>query len=64
MARHEPDDHLQSLYLELRTLMSALNRLHHPVYPGDPERIAQLEHDIAEIRKTIQERRRALTASA
>lgn len=64
MAREEADEHLQALYRELRTLMGALNRLHHPVYPGDPERIAELEREIEDIREAIQERRSVLVATA
>lgn len=60
----ENDPHLHALYRELRATIRELNQLHHPVYPGDPARIAELEEIVAEIRKTIRERRDLVTAQA
>lgn len=55
-----PADHdilLESLNDELRAQMAALNDLHHPVYPGSPRRIAELERRIDELRAAIVARR-------
>jgi hypothetical protein len=62
-----PADHdalLESLSDELRAQMAALNDLHHPVYPGDPRRIAELERRIDELRAAIVARRRELAPAA
>jgi hypothetical protein len=59
-----PDPVLDSLQDELRTVLDALNRLHHPVYPGDPGRIAELEREVAELRAVIAARKRSLRSVA
>jgi len=56
----ETDPALASLREELEVVIEALNRLYHPVYPGSPSRIRELEQRLAEIRARIRERRRTL----
>jgi hypothetical protein len=56
------DPLLESLNDELRSVMAALNELHHPVYPAGPKRIAELERRIDELRASIVARRRELAA--
>jgi hypothetical protein len=51
---------LESLNEELRSVMAALNELHHPVYTTGPKRIAEVERRIAELREAIVARRREL----
>ncbi len=58
------DPLLISLLDDLRAQMSALNDLLHPVYPGNPKRIAELEARIAEIRVALAERKAALAKTA
>ena len=58
----EADPMLASMLDELRSQLAALNQLHHPVVPGDPRRIAELERRIAELRAAIALRRRGRTA--
>jgi hypothetical protein len=55
---------LESLNDEMRSQMSALNELHHPVYPVAGSRIAELERRINELRESIACRRRELAAPA
>jgi hypothetical protein len=54
------DPVLESLQEELRSQMWALNELHHPVYPSNPKRVAELEHLVAEIRQAIVARRKQI----
>lgn len=62
--RTPPNDLLlASLRDELRVLLAELNNLHHPVYPGDPERIAALGVQVAEVRQAIRQRRAELRGS-
>lgn len=61
-----PADHdllSESLQDELRAQLAALNDLHHPVYPANPRRIAELERRIDELRAAITVRRRELAAA-
>jgi len=58
------DEHLASMQDELRTTITTLNNLYHPVYPVDPDRMKVLEARIAELRQAIVDRRRELAASA
>ncbi len=51
---------LESLNDELRSQMSALNDLHHPVYTAGPKRIADVERRIVQLREAIVARRRDL----
>jgi hypothetical protein len=60
---HDSDLVLQSLRDELRAQITALNELHHPVYPSAPHRIAELERLVADLRTQIAARRSELTAS-
>lgn len=62
MPDHDPV--LQSLREELRSKIVALNELHHPVYPSDPRRIAELETVVDDLRQQITLRRRELSAPA
>jgi hypothetical protein len=58
-----PPDHdplVESLQDELRAQLYALNELHHPVYPASPERIAELERRVEELRAAIATRRQEL----
>ena len=62
-----PADHdilLESMNDELRAQLAALNDLHHPVYPGNPRRIGELERRIDELRAVIVARRRELAPAA
>lgn len=61
---YDSDPILDSLQDELRMQMSALNELHHPVYPADPRRIAELERLIQDLREEIGARRKELGRSA
>jgi hypothetical protein len=56
------DPLLESLNEEMRSQMFALNELHHPIYPSDPKRVAELERRIAEIKDAIVARRREIRA--
>jgi hypothetical protein len=56
------DIRLESLQEELRVNLSALNELHHPVYPAEPRRVAEVEARIGELRESIVARRRELRA--
>jgi hypothetical protein len=51
---------LESLQEDLRANLSALNDLHHPVYPSDPRRVAEIERRVADLRESIIARRREL----
>lgn len=55
------DLELQSLQDELSAVMRVLNDAHHPVNPGDPDRIKALEAQVAELKVAILERRSSLT---
>ncbi len=55
---------LESLNDEMRSQMSALNEMHHPVYPVAGSRIVELERRINELRESIACRRRELATSA
>ena len=57
---HDNDPLLQSLRDDLRARIVALNELHHPVYPAEPLRIAEIERQIEELRSAIAARRRDL----
>lgn len=62
-----PPDHdalVESLQDELRAQLMALNDLHHPVYPATPERLAELEQRVEELRAGISARRLELRAAA
>lgn len=56
----EPDPLLDSLLDELRNCVRTANDLHHPVNPVDPQRIAQYEARISELRASIRARRQEL----
>lgn len=58
------DAHLASMQDELRTTITTLNQLYHPVNPVDPDRMKVLEARVAELRQAIAERRRQLAAAA
>lgn len=58
----DDDPVLASLLDEWRAVTAALNHLHHPVYGGDPRRIAELEARLERIRADIAVRRRELAA--
>lgn len=60
MTAAETDPVLASLLDEMRAVTTALNELHHPVYPADPRRIAEVERRIGELRAQIVARRREL----
>jgi capsule polysaccharide export protein KpsE/RkpR len=51
---------LGALLDELRAVTTALNELHHPVYPANPLRIAELEARAELLRADIAARRREL----
>ncbi len=51
---------LESLLDELRAVTTALNDLHHPVYPATPARIAEVEARAQALRAQIAARRREL----
>lgn len=57
---NDNDQLLQSLRDDLRVRIVALNELHHPVYPAAPERIAEVERQVEELRSAIAARRRDL----
>ncbi|MCS6970347.1 MAG: hypothetical protein RMM29_08480 [Planctomycetota bacterium] len=57
---HDSDPVLDALLEEQRAVTAALNHLHHPVYGGDPRRIAELEARLAQLRADIAARRREL----
>jgi hypothetical protein len=57
---YDSDPILDSLQDELRMQLAALNELHHPVYPSDPKRIAELERLVADLRTDILARRQEL----
>ena len=58
------DVELESLQSELRSIMAVLNDLHHPVNPGDPDKIKALEAEVASLKAAINERRGALKKQA
>lgn len=58
----DSDNELQALQNELRSMMQALNVLHHPVNPSDPDQIKGLEAQIAELKQAINERRASLAS--
>lgn len=58
------DPHLLSLLDDLKAQMAALNDLHHPVYPGNPKRIAELEARIVDLKAAISARKAALKPAA
>jgi hypothetical protein len=58
------DPQLESLQEELRAQLAALNELHHPVYPADPRRIAELTERIAGLQADLTARRKELRARA
>ncbi|TVR41802.1 MAG: hypothetical protein EA402_12740 [Planctomycetota bacterium] len=62
--KRQTDAHLEALKQELRVTINELNLLHHPVYPGDPKRIREMELMVAELRQAIGERRALLNAPA
>jgi hypothetical protein len=55
---------LESLSEEMRSQLSALNELHHPVNPVAGSRIKELEYRIDDLRKSIAARRKELATSA
>ncbi len=57
---YDNDPILDSLHDELRMQMTALNELHHPVYPSDPRRINEIERLVRELKESILARRRQL----
>lgn len=59
----DTDTLLESLFEDLRAQMNALNDLHHPVYPSNPKRVAELEARIAELKAAITARKSALRAA-
>jgi len=58
---HDTDPLLQSLREDLIARIAALNDLHHPVYPAPPQRIAEVERQIQDLRAAIAARRRDLS---
>ncbi len=56
----DADPNLESLLDELRAVTAELNQLHHPVYPADPRRVAEVESRLVELRVAITVRRREL----
>jgi len=58
------DSHLLALLDELKAQMAALNDLHHPVYPGNPKRITELEARITDLKAAISARKAALKSAA
>lgn len=56
----DSDLELQALQEEMRAVMQALNALHHPVNPGNPEQIEALEEQVKELKRAIVQRREAL----
>lgn len=61
-ATPDSDAVLESLLDELRAVTAALNDLHHPVYPADPRRIAELESRLDALRREVAARRRDIRA--
>jgi hypothetical protein len=59
-ATPDSDLTLESLLDELRAVTTALNELHHPVYPAPASRVAEVEARAAELRAQISIRRREL----
>lgn len=59
----DADPALQCLLDELRAVTTALNELHHPVYPSDPRRIAEFTARAEQLRADIAARRRELSVS-
>jgi hypothetical protein len=59
----ETDPILESLRDELRSVMAALNDLHHPVYGGGARQVAELEARVADLRTAMAARKLALVAS-
>jgi hypothetical protein len=57
---YDTDPILDSLQDDLRMRLSALNDAHHPVWPSDPRRIAELERLVRELREAIVARRREI----
>jgi hypothetical protein len=51
---------LGALLDELRAVTTALNELHHPVYPSDPRRIAEFAARAEQLRADIAARRKEL----
>lgn len=58
------DEYLASMQHELRTTITTLNQLYHPVHPVDPDRMKVLEARVAELKQAIADRRRELAATA
>ncbi len=56
----DADPTLESLLDELRSVMTALNDLNHPVYPASPGRIAELDARAQQLRGEVSARRREL----
>ncbi len=54
------DPALESLLDEQRALLSTLNDLYHPVFPGDPHRVQELERRVAETRLAVSARKAEL----
>jgi hypothetical protein len=59
---HDRDAHLEWLRQELRTTLTQLNQLHHPVYPAPAERIEAVESYVAELKESIRLRKDELRA--
>jgi hypothetical protein len=57
------DPIIDSLLDELRAQLNALNDLHHPVYPANPRRIAELEARIAELKASLTARKTLLRSA-
>lgn len=60
----ERDPLLASLTEDLKETILHLNRLYHPVYPQDPDRMKAIEARVAEMRESIAQRRAELAAAA
>jgi hypothetical protein len=60
----DPDPELEALRCELAAVRASLNAEHHPVRPGNPERLAALEARVAEVAAAIAARRAGLRAHA
>ncbi len=58
----DSDTELRALQEELRSVMQALNLLHHPVNPGDSRQIEALEEQVKDLKRAINERRESLSA--
>jgi hypothetical protein len=59
-APRDNDPILQSLRDDLRARLVALNDVHHPVYTAAPQRIAELERTVEDLRVAIGARRSEL----